>query len=140
MAYLRGNTYVDGTLNVEGSLIIDSVASSSGNVPFYIDTSVKSKVDSILKVKDSDGAIASTDLYATEYPASETADGLYLEYSLKGKGSKIYLDNTLTKKADVLRTEFRLDVSNMEWRFYDIKGVYNPETGKYDITSSEAIQ
>ena len=51
MAYLRGNTYVDGTLNVEGSLIIDSVASSSGNVPFYIDTGVKSKVDSILKIK-----------------------------------------------------------------------------------------
>lgn len=140
MAYLRGNTYVDGTLNVEGSLIIDSVASSSGNVPFYIDTGVKSKVDSILKIKDSDGAITSTDLYATEYPASGTADGLYLEYSLKDKGSKIYLDNSFTRKANVLRTDFRLDVSTMEWHFYDIKGVYNSETGEYEITSSEVIQ
>ena len=52
MAYLRGNTYVDGALNVEGSLIIDSVASSSGNVPFYTDTSVKSKTDSIIKVNN----------------------------------------------------------------------------------------
>ena len=70
MAYLRGNTYVDGSLNVEGSLIIDSVASSSGNVPFYIDTGVKSRVDSIIKVNDSDGTFTSTENHYSHIPST----------------------------------------------------------------------
>ena len=128
MAYLRGNTYVDGALNVEGSLIIDSVASSSGNVPFYIDTGVKSKVDSIIKVNDSDGAITSTDIYATRALTqikTDTQDGIsqgvYLGYSLPGDGSKIYIDNELSHRDGVASTVFRLDPATMKWNFYDLK-------------------
>lgn len=128
MAYLRGNTYVDGALNVEGSLIIDSVASSSGNVPFYIDTGVKSKVDSIIKVNDSDGAITSTDIYATRAltqiktdAQDEISQGVYLGYSLPGDGSKIYIDNELSHREGVVSTVFRLDPATMKWNFYDLK-------------------
>ena len=128
MAYLRGNTYVDGSLNVEGSLIIDSVASSSGNVPFYTDTAVKSKVDSILKVKDSDGGVTSTDIYATRALSqvktetqAEVSQGVYLGYNLEGDGSKIYIDNELSRKNGVASTVFRLDPFTMKWNFYDLK-------------------
>lgn len=128
MAYLRGNTYVDGSLNVEGSLIIDSVASSSGNVPFYTDTAVKSKVDSILKMKDSDGGVTSTDIYATRALSqvktetqAEVSQGVYLGYNLEGDGSKIYIDNELSRKNGVASTVFRLDPATMKWNFYDLK-------------------
>ena len=128
MAYLRGNTYVDGSLNVEGSLIIDSVASSSGNVPFYIDTGVKSRVDSIIKVNDSDGAITSTDIYATRAltqaktdTQDEISQGVYLDYSLSGDGSKIYIDNEISHRDGVVSTVFRLDPATMKWNFYDLK-------------------
>lgn len=112
MAYLRGNSYVDGNLIVEGALQVSRLTTTSGNLP-YLKSPHKNNY--IVRFEKDDG-------------------GLTNSYLWEG-GTTFSIDNTATFTAEshtlnlgyypeqvrVIYQDIYLDEKSMKWKWSERK-------------------
>lgn len=62
MAYLKGGSYIDGDLFINGSLSVRKLVDTSGSNLPYLYSSESSQINHIIKFATSDGALTSTSI------------------------------------------------------------------------------
>lgn len=121
MAYLRGNSYVDGNLIVEGALQVKRLTMSGGNFPYL----VKVLTEHIPLYSTNDGGlevapirITTDEVLSTDHLTGQTGkdhgenansiDSSYFKY--------LHLETTVDK-IKVFNTELELEPNTYTWKF-----------------------
>ena len=114
MAYLRGESYVDGNLVVAGALQVKQITSLGDNIPYLVNGRSSSKKNYLTLFGDTTGGLNSSSVVLTETslpgaeitPPAAGSEMIYLTFSNEIKN--IYaVDNS----------DLKLNSKTLEWEY-----------------------
>ena len=123
MAYLKGNTYIDGDLYVKGGLKIQKLIDPSGmNMPYLLDEEA-SKENYIIKFATDDGAITSSKIIEEILADS-------INYTITGDESVVTVKGNSITLNDANSIDINTEVSKITAQYSEL--IYLKKIGSLD--------